>query len=195
MSDVLSRLFAAMPGTTLAAPPTGLSGEGGRRGGERRPTPPTTGYGGVTPGGAGAMLGGLSGGGLPPADVRRAGIVSLLAFLTGGRGGAKGLEHLADTLRKAGLKRQVDTWISHGPTVAITPEELARAISPEAADAASRHTGLRKDELLAELARGLPMLVMRLTPQGSLPRRDEDLPPLDTEDLLGVFEAGNEGRG
>jgi uncharacterized protein YidB (DUF937 family) len=137
------------------------------------------------PGGLGGGLGGLAGG--MGGGIKGAALMALLAYLMQGRGGTAGLSSLTDTLRRAGLGQQVDSWVGPGANHDLRPEELARAIPPEAMDEVERATGLGRDDVLSQLSRGLPGMVNRLTPQGRMPERDEELDGVDEQELLGNF--------
>jgi uncharacterized protein YidB (DUF937 family) len=186
--------------------------EAGRSGGMTRggygESPMGGGMGGGLGGGLGGILGGLLGGGrggaAAPAPsggglgglasglggVKGMALMALLAYLMRGQGGARGLGSLTDQLRSAGLGDRVDSWVQHGPNGDVSPEELRRAIPPEALDQLSAATGEGQDDILSQLSRGLPGMVDRLTPQGRLPERDEDLPHAEPDDLLGPFGLG-----
>lgn len=153
--------------------------------------------GGLGGGGLGAILGGLLGGGASGSGtgatiggVRQIALMALLAYLTRGRGGAQGLSSLTEQLRGAGLGSQVDSWISDRPNMDVRPEELARAIPPDALDDIETHTGLARDEVLSELSRGLPGMVNQLTPRGRLPERDDELDAQDEDEVLRHFGIG-----
>ncbi len=199
MSDVLSRILAGalggMGGAGTGGSPLGdprLRGESGRYGG----MPAGGGLGGMAGGGGlggilGGLLGGLGGGagrttgGL--GGLQGAALMALLAYLMQGRGGTAGLSSLTDRLRGAGLGDQVDSWVGRGANRDVRPEELARAIPPEALDEVERATGLGRDDVLSQLSRGLPGMVDRLTPQGRMPARDDELDEVDENELLGGF--------
>jgi uncharacterized protein YidB (DUF937 family) len=120
-------------------------------------------------------------------------LMALLAYLLRRQGGRAGLMSLTDTLRGVGLDQHVDSWVGPGPNRQLTPDELARAIPPDALDAVEQQTGLGRDEVLSELSRGLPQMVDRLTPQGRLPERDEELNDHDERDVLGGFSPWGRG--
>jgi uncharacterized protein YidB (DUF937 family) len=151
-------------------------------------------------GGLGGVMGGMMDGGMTQGGVggvptgergsRTMALAALVAFLTRGKGGAQGLQALVDTMHGAGLTRQVNSWIDRGPKVEIQPDELRRAFSEGALNAVSRETGLREDELLADLARGLPAFVEKLCPQGRLPRSDAEVPEMPEDDLLDELGRG-----
>jgi uncharacterized protein YidB (DUF937 family) len=117
-------------------------------------------------------------------------LMALLAYMMRGQGGTQGLASLTEQLRGAGLGDRVDSWVGPGSNRDLQPDELARAIPPEALDDIERHTGLGRDEVLSELSRGLPGMVDRLTPRGQMPQRDDDLNDIDERDVLGNFNIG-----
>jgi uncharacterized protein YidB (DUF937 family) len=134
-------------------------------------------------GGLGGLASGLGG-------MKGVALMALLAYLLRGQGGARGLSSLAENLRGAGLGSHVDSWVGPGANSQMSPDELARALPPETLDEVAARTGMGRDEILSELSRGLPGFVDRLTPQGRLPERDEDLPDQDPGDLLDGFGIG-----
>jgi uncharacterized protein YidB (DUF937 family) len=149
------------------------------------------GRGGAT-GGMGGGLGGLAGG---LGGMKGIALTALLAYLMRQQGGRAGFSSLTDNLRGAGLGPQVDSWISNGPNQDVHPDELARALPPEALDDIERHTGLGRDEVLSDLSRGLPQMVNRLTPQGRAPETDDELNDHHEDDVLGSFGIGPTRRG
>jgi len=151
----------------------------------------------------GGLLGGLTGGGqaapAPAEATRRSGpfggisglqgvaLMALLAYLMRGRGGTAGLSSLTDQFRQAGLGPQIDSWIGPDANQELSPNELARVIPPEAMEEVERQTGLGRDDVLSHLSRGLPGMVDRLTPQGRMPERDDELENLDPGEVMGGF--------
>jgi uncharacterized protein YidB (DUF937 family) len=125
---------------------------------------PTTGSGG----GLGGLLGGLFGG------------------ATAGSGGGLG------GLRQQGLGRQVDSWISTGPNQHVSPQELERNFDPAELDEIARRAGTDRASLLAAVSRMLPELVDRMTPQGRLPQRPEDV---DQHALRPLLEDADDSAG
>jgi uncharacterized protein YidB (DUF937 family) len=77
--------------------------------------------------------------------------------------------------------------MASGPQQELRPAVLARTIPPATLDDVEAETGLGREGMLAELARGLPGLVHALTPRGRLPERDTELNGVEEEDLLRPF--------
>ena len=90
-----------------------------------------------------------------------------------GRGGLSGL---LTQLRQSGLGDAADSWVSTGPNLPVSADQITRALgSPQIAQLA-RQFGLSADDLPRQLAGLLPQVVDRLTPQGRVP---DQLPGLD----------------
>lgn len=86
-----------------------------------------------------------------------------LGNLPGGLGG------LADRFRQNGFEDVIKSWIGTGQNQPISPDELQRALGPDAVTQLSRQTGMPQADLLSELSEVLPDTVDRLTPNGELP--------------------------
>ncbi len=164
----------------------------------------------TTGGGLGGLLGGLLGGGASPGPGATAGGGGLGGLLGGGPGGGGlgallgggglggllgGLGGMLGGLRNQGLGQHVDSWVSPGPNRQVSPQELERGFDPHELDEAARRAGTDRNTLLEELSRALPQLVDRMTPQGSLPRREDDLSHHGgLGGLLGGLLGGDAGR-
>ncbi|MDB5543965.1 MAG: hypothetical protein JWO64_1114 [Hyphomicrobiales bacterium] len=121
-------------------------------------TPDTAGTTSVPSGGLGGPSGGLGG------------------LLQGGlAGGALGglFGGLVDQLRKSGYGDQVDSWIGAGQNKPIAPHDMARALGPDTLGELEQHTGLSRDQLLAELSHELPASIDHVTPGGRVPSDEE----------------------
>ena len=110
---------------------------------------------------------------LPLADALR----SLLSPETARSGAAPDETHLEpDALQqllarfeRSGYADAVRSWIGNGRNEPIAPHQVGDALGPQTVDTLTQQTGLPRENLLDELARLLPTIVDRLTPQGKLP--------------------------
>lgn len=84
-----------------------------------------------------------------------------------------GLGGLIDQFQKKGLGDVVDSWVNRGTNKNVAPAQVSVALGGDVVDELSRRTGLSKDQVVSELARMLPNVVDKLTPDGRLPTRQE----------------------
>lgn len=76
-----------------------------------------------------------------------------------------GLEGLIAKFQQGGLGDVVQSWISTGPNLPISPEQLGQALGPDTL----QQLGGGGQDLLGPLAQLLPQVVDGLTPNGQLP--------------------------
>jgi uncharacterized protein YidB (DUF937 family) len=84
-----------------------------------------------------------------------------------------GLGGLLQSFQQSGHGDVINSWIGHEQNQPIAPDQLHRALGPEAVDNLSRLTGLPQDQLVSELSRVLPDVVDKLTPHGRVPDQAE----------------------
>ena len=84
-----------------------------------------------------------------------------------------GLGDLVDQFQKKGLGDVVDSWINRGKNKEVAPDQVSVALGGDVVDELSRRTGLSRDQVVTELAKMLPNMVDKLTPDGRLPTRQE----------------------
>jgi uncharacterized protein YidB (DUF937 family) len=88
--------------------------------------------------------------------------------------GIGSLQGLLERLRAAGLDRQVESWLSGGPSEPITPQQLEAALGDGIVARISDALDMPPDDIFGPLASALPGLIDRLSPHGRL-----ELPPAD----------------
>ena len=84
-----------------------------------------------------------------------------------------GLGSLLQSFQQNGHGDVINSWIGAGQNQPIAPDQLHRALGPDAVNNLSRLTGLPQDQLISELSRVLPDVVDRLTPHGRVPDQAE----------------------
>ena len=99
-----------------------------------------------------------------------------------------GLEGLVSKFQQGGLGDVVQSWISTGPNLPISPEQLGQALGPDTLS----QLGAGGQDLLGPLSQLLPLVVDGLTPGGQLPTGGADLGAV-LGGLLG--SAGGAGAG
>ena len=84
-----------------------------------------------------------------------------------------GLGGLIDQFQKKGLGDVIDSWVNRGTNTSVAPVQVSVALGGDVVDELARRTGLSRDQVVSELARMLPNVVDKLTPDGRLPTRQE----------------------
>ena len=84
-----------------------------------------------------------------------------------------GLAGLVQQFQQNGHGDVINSWVGSGQNRPITPDQLHQALGPDAVNNLSRMTGVASNDLVSELARVLPGIVDKLTPQGRMPDHAE----------------------
>jgi len=88
---------------------------------------------------------------------------------TGQQNPLGGLDELFNQFKQSGLEDVIKSWISTGQNQPISPPQLRQALGQERVNDLSQQTGAPQEDLLTQLAKYLPGVVDRLTPNGQLP--------------------------
>ena len=84
-----------------------------------------------------------------------------------------GLGGLVKQFQQKGLGDTIDSWVNRGKNQDISSRQVSDALGSDVVDQLSRRTGLSRDEVISELAKMLPNVVDRMTPEGRLPTQRE----------------------
>jgi uncharacterized protein YidB (DUF937 family) len=84
-----------------------------------------------------------------------------------------GLGGLVKQFQQKGLGDTIDTWINPGANKQVSSGQISDALGPDVVDELAKRTGLSRNEVISELAKMLPNVVDRLTPDGRLPTPGE----------------------
>jgi uncharacterized protein YidB (DUF937 family) len=79
------------------------------------------------------------------------------------------LRQLVEQFQQGGYADIIRSWIGTGPNQAIEPHQQGQALGPAKVSEMSEQTGLSQAAILQQLARMLPTVIDRLSPQGRLP--------------------------
>ena len=79
------------------------------------------------------------------------------------------LNGLVAALQKGGLGPQVQSWLGNGQNMPITADQLKAVLGNAQVQEFARHFGLPVDDMLAALAKFLPEIVDKASPNGTLP--------------------------
>lgn len=84
-----------------------------------------------------------------------------------------GLGGLVKQFQQKGLGDTIDSWVNRGANKDISSGQMSDALGSDVVDQLSRRTGLSREEVIAQLAKLLPNVVDKLTPDGRLPTQRE----------------------
>lgn len=112
-----------------------------------------------------------------------AGLVQSVAGLVQQQGGLQGL---LGQLQQGGLGDIASSWVSTGPNLPVQPHQLQSALGSGAIGTLAQQIGVSPDAAATQLSAILPLLVDRLTPNGSVPQGGAGL----LEGLLGGQSGG-----
>lgn len=89
-----------------------------------------------------------------------------------GKQGSSGLSGIIDSLTKSGLGDIASSWVGTGANKAIAPDQIMKALgNSHVSDLASK-LGISPETVSSTLAKVLPNVVDKLTPNGKLPTDD-----------------------
>jgi uncharacterized protein YidB (DUF937 family) len=80
-----------------------------------------------------------------------------------------GLEGLVRSFQDRGLGGIVDSWVSTGKNLPISADQIAQGLGSEEISSLASRLGMSQGDVSAKLARLLPDVVDRLTPNGRVP--------------------------
>jgi uncharacterized protein YidB (DUF937 family) len=90
------------------------------------------------------------------------------SFLSVVRSRHGGIAGLLQRLRQSGLSKEVDSWIREDANDRLSADRIAQAIGTGVIEKTSERSGASGDEVIKVLARLLPQVIDRLTPDGRL---------------------------
>jgi uncharacterized protein YidB (DUF937 family) len=80
-----------------------------------------------------------------------------------------GLGELVERFRENGQGATAESWVVRGPNAPISDTQLEESLGSDLIDGLVKQTGLNRKELLSRLARTLPEVVDKMTPDGRIP--------------------------
>jgi uncharacterized protein YidB (DUF937 family) len=105
----------------------------------------------------------------PAAEGSQSSLASaVLSMLSSNESG--GISGLAKQFAAKGLGNIVSSWIGTGQNLPVSPEQLQSVLGSEHVQAIAAKAGIAPEEASAGLAKILPQLVDKLTPNGEVPQ-------------------------
>ncbi len=91
----------------------------------------------------------------------------ILELLTGQQTG--GLQGLVQNFTQKGLGNIVSSWVSTGPNLPVSADQVQSALGNDAIGSIAQKSGLAPEATSSILAQVLPGIVDKLTPEGKIP--------------------------
>jgi len=79
-----------------------------------------------------------------------------------------GLEGVLGKFRQAGMGAQADSWVSTGPNMDISPDQLQEVLGSGALSDIAAKLGMSEEQAGSAMSQVLPELIDQLTPQGQV---------------------------
>jgi uncharacterized protein YidB (DUF937 family) len=96
-------------------------------------------------------------------------LLQLVLQMLSSNGQFGGLSGLAQQFQQAGLGTEVNSWISTGQNLPISPEQLMQVFGQGQLQQMAASSGMDLGSLSGGLADMLPQMIDRMTPQGQMP--------------------------
>ncbi|HMF26531.1 MAG TPA: YidB family protein [Pseudolabrys sp.] len=80
------------------------------------------------------------------------------------------LQGIVDQLQQGGLGDQVKSWLSDGPNMKVTPDQVRAALGSDEVRQIAQRFGIPVDDALKMLADHLPGVVDQASPNGKIQR-------------------------
>jgi uncharacterized protein YidB (DUF937 family) len=109
-----------------------------------------------------AMLGGQKG--------AAGGLSSVMKLFGGGNEG--GLQGLVSGLNKNGLADQAQSWVGSGQNQPVSAADVQAHVDPAVLNQVAEQANLTPEQVSQNVAKVLPEMVNKATPQGQLPAED-----------------------
>src|SRR5947209_5196472 len=94
-------------------------------------------------------------------------VKKMFSQLTSAVGGS--VPQLFTKLKNSNIGEQFQSWIGKGENMPVTADQVTQAIGPEAMNRIAEKTGTTPEQAAQNLAKKLPGMVDRATPDGRLP--------------------------
>jgi uncharacterized protein YidB (DUF937 family) len=79
-----------------------------------------------------------------------------------------GLNGLVEQLAKKGLGDIVNSWVSTGKNLPITPQQIQQGLGTNTISEMAKEVGITPDAVTSQLTQLLPQMVDKLTPNGTI---------------------------
>lgn len=96
-------------------------------------------------------------------------LLEIAAAMLNNGGQFGGLQGLIQQFQRAGLDKQMGSWISSGTNLPISPEQLAQVFGSGQMQQMAQQAGMDTQSFADQLSQLLPQMIDKVTPQGQAP--------------------------
>ena len=121
----------------------------------------------------GGALGQIMGGGQQSNGLMNILLGALQGQGGGALGGLGGLGGILKQLESAGLGQQASSWVSTGPNMPVSADQITSALGGGVIGQIAQQLGVQPQQAAGGLAAMLPELINHLTPNGAVPQQNE----------------------
>jgi uncharacterized protein YidB (DUF937 family) len=96
-------------------------------------------------------------------------LLQIAAAMLNNNGPFGGLQGLTQQFQQAGFGSHMNSWISTGQNMPISPDQLSQILGSGRMQEMAQQAGMDPQSMSGQLSQLLPQMIDRLTPQGSVP--------------------------
>ncbi len=100
-------------------------------------------------------------------------MINVVMQMLANKGESGGLAGLVQAFQKNGLGEQMNSWISTGQNLPISPEQIKAALGSGQLGQIAGQLGMNESQAAGGLADLLPQVIDKLTPNGQMPQGDD----------------------
>jgi uncharacterized protein YidB (DUF937 family) len=97
-------------------------------------------------------------------------VMNLVTEMITNHSSGNGLAGLVQQFAGAGLGAQASSWVSTGPNIPVTGDQMHQALGADQIAALAQKSGLPPGQLSDLLAQVLPQVINHVTPNGEVPQ-------------------------
>ena len=112
------------------------------------------------------------------------GSLQALTKMLGANGGVQGL---MAKMSSNGLGQQVQSWVGHGENKPVSGAQVSQALDTDSLNKMAQETGSTPEKVSEDVAKVLPEVVNKATPDGQVPKQGDDPLSKGVDAIKGMF--------
>jgi uncharacterized protein YidB (DUF937 family) len=98
-----------------------------------------------------------------------------------------GVQGLMTKMSSNGLGQQVQSWIGHGENKPVSGSQVSQALDTDSLNKMAQETGSTPEKVSDDVAKVLPEMVNKATPDGQVPKQGDDPLSKGVDAIKGMF--------